>query len=372
MSRSAITRIDGAAMTGDRSASEILAWSRTVLAPSMRAAVDSLPSSMRHVVGYHLGWWEADGTITQAPGGKAIRPALTLLSSLAVGGAADDAAPAAVAVELVHNFSLLHDDVIDRDETRRHRLTAWRVFGVGDAILAGDALLALALDVVRSGRLADRNLRSAELSRTLVDAVQALIDGQHDDLAFETRNDVALDECVAMAERKTGALFKCACIVGALAGGGEPEQVDHLAQFGSRLGLAFQVADDFLGIWGDPQATGKPARSDLRNRKKSLPIVAAVESGTAAGDELASWLGREGEITTVDLEDAAALVHDAGGREWIHSTLAELQHELDVHLGAVAPDGRGSADLGELARLVTGAVPAVHSSAATRPPITRT
>jgi len=342
--------------TEGRSAAEILAWSRTMFEPALRDAVDSLPSSMRHIAGYHLGWWDADGAAAHANGGKAIRPTLALLSAEAVGGMAADVVPAAVAVELVHNFSLLHDDVIDRDETRRHRPTAWAVFGLGNAILAGDALLTLAVDVViAQGGTGAASTTSKEQVKSLGDTVQALIDGQFADVSFESRSDVSLEECVHMAENKTGALLSCCCTVGAMAGGGSAHQVDHLTQFGARLGLAFQVADDIQGIWGDPEATGKPLHSDLRNRKKSLPVVAALKSGSPAGEELARWFGSECQPTAPELVRAAELVEEAGGKAWAQSQLGALRAEAlgELQLAVSAP--RASAELRAMARLVTGA-----------------
>lgn len=178
--------------------------------------------------------------------GKAIRPALALLSAEAVGGPAVAALRPAAAVELVHDFSLLHDDVMDGDRTRRHRPTAWTVFGVSPAILAGDALLTLAFDVLATGG----HPVTAEATRIFSTAVQELLDGQSADVAFEERRDVGPAECLSMAVGKTGALLGCACGLGALFGGGDPEQVEHLVAFGRDLGLAFQLVDDLLGIWG--------------------------------------------------------------------------------------------------------------------------
>ena len=155
-----------------------------------------------------------------------------------------------------------------------------------------------------------------------------------------------------MAQRKTGALLDCACSLGALAGGGSPEQVAHLGQFGSRLGLAFQVVDDLLGMWGDPATTGKPAHSDLRNRKKSLPIVAALTSGTAEGEELARWLQREQATAVPELVRAATLVEAAGGRQWCQSRLEVLQADALRHLLFVQSTGWASAELIALLSMV--------------------
>ena len=193
---------------------------------------------------------------------------------------------AAAAVEFVHNFSLLHDDIMDGDTERRHRPTAWTVFGVGAAILAGDALLALAQDIL----LEDPAPQAVWASRCLSAAVQRLIAGQGADLAFEQRNDVTLVECLEMAGDKTAALMACACSIGAIHVGAPAGLAMGLAGFGAHAGLAFQLTDDLLGIWGAPAVTGKPVRSDLRARKKSLPVVAALTSGNQAGSDLTELL----------------------------------------------------------------------------------
>lgn len=341
-------------MTEGRSAGEVLAWSRTAVEPALRAAVDTLPSAMRRIAGYHFGWWNEHGRPDPAPGvkatgGKAIRPALVLLSAQAVGGVAAVAVPAAAAVELVHNFSLLHDDVIDGDVTRRHRPTAWSVFGLNAAILAGDALLTLALDVLAtSGHPA-----ATDGTRMLSAAVQDLVEGQSLDLDFEQRTQVELAECQRMAEGKTGALLRCACAVGALFGGGSPEQVQCLRSFGAHLGLAFQHMDDLLGIWGDPAVTGKPVYSDLRSRKKSLPVVATLASDTPSGRELAALYHRDQPLTDTDLARAADLIDTAGGRTWSHTQVDDLLVQAMRDLQTASPTGRAAEELGALARLAT-------------------
>ncbi|MFF0310489.1 family 2 encapsulin nanocompartment cargo protein polyprenyl transferase [Streptosporangium sp. NPDC004379] len=331
-----------------RSAAEVLTWSRRMVESVIRPAADGLPPSMRHIAGYHFGWWDEHGGPVEADGGKAIRPALALLAAEAVGGAAAAALPAAAAVELAHNFSLLHDDVMDGDRTRRHRPTAWAVFGVSPAILAGDSLLTLAFGVLAAGGPA-----APEAARIFGAAVQELLEGQHSDVAFERRGHVELDECLDMVAGKTGALLAAACALGALFGGADPERVEGLRAFGADLGLAFQFVDDLLGIWGDPAVTGKPVHSDLRSRKKSLPVVAALTSGTAAGRELAGLYTREEPLTEADLGRAADLVEAAGARAWSRERAGELLGRALGHLEAAGSVRRPVAELATLARLVT-------------------
>ncbi|HKR52135.1 MAG TPA: family 2 encapsulin nanocompartment cargo protein polyprenyl transferase [Pseudonocardiaceae bacterium] len=340
--------------TEGRSAGEVLTWSRATFEPALRAAVDTLPSLMRRIAGYHFGWWNEHGQPERGRGvntngGKAIRPTLVLLSAQAVCGVPAAAVPAAAAVELVHNFSLLHDDVLDGDVTRRHRPTAWSVFGRNAAILAGDSLLALALDVpAASGHPA-----ATDGIRMLSAAVQELVEGQSADLAFEQRAEIELAECLRMAELKTGALLACACAIGAAFGGGSPEQIQSLRSFGAHLGLAFQHVDDLLGIWGDPSVTGKPVYSDLRSRKKSLPVVAALTSGTPTGRELAELYHRDEPLSGTELSRAAELIDIAGGRAWSQTQVDDLLAQATRDLHAAGPTARATGELSALARLAT-------------------
>jgi geranylgeranyl diphosphate synthase type I len=251
--------------------------------------------------------------------GKALRPALALLSTRAAGAAPERGVAAAAAVELVHNFSLVHDDIMDGDTERRHRPTAWTVFGIGAAILAGDALLVLAQDILLEGPAP----QGMWASRCLSASVQRLIAGQGADLAFERRDDVTLEECREMAGDKTAALMACACSIGAIYVGAPAELAMGLAGFGAHAGLAFQLTDDLLGIWGAPEVTGKPVRSDLRTRKKSLPVVAALTSGSQPGDELGALLASPDSLGEDDLLRAAELVEAAGGRAWAEAKADE-------------------------------------------------
>ncbi len=295
---------------------------RALVEPVLREAVTRLDPRTARVAAYHLGWADPQGRPVAA-GGKALRPALAILSARAAGGSVEDALPAAAAVELVHAFSLMHDDIMDGDRMRRHRPAAWTVFGRSAAILAGDALLVLASEL-----LLDQASRGGIwAARGLTTATQRLIAGQSADLAFERRTDVSLSECRQMSADKTGSLLACACSIGAMLVEGPAPLVSTLAAFGAEAGLAFQLADDLLGIWGSPATTGKPVLSDLRARKKTLPVVAALASGTPAGDRLAHLLARAEPMSDADLREAARLVAEAGGRAWAET---EAKHRLDA------------------------------------------
>ncbi|WP_214109850.1 polyprenyl synthetase family protein [Acrocarpospora catenulata] len=320
-----------------------LAAARDLVDPVLREAVARLDPITARVAAYHLGWADDQGRAVQA-GGKALRPALAVLSARAAGASAEQGATAAAAVELVHGFSLLHDDIMDGDRTRRHRPAAWTVFGTAQAILAGDALLALAGELLAG---------HAEAACFLAVATRGLIAGQAQDLEFELRDDVALEECLAMAARKTGDLIACACSIGARWAGAPPAVSAELTAFGAELGLAFQLADDLLGIWGSPEMTGKPVRSDLRARKKSLPVVAALTGRTAAGDRLARLLARPGPLSEADLRLAARLVEEGGGRSWAEKEAQQRLVVAERHLAASGIPAEVGTEFLDIARFIT-------------------
>ncbi|QKW10240.1 polyprenyl synthetase family protein [Streptomyces sp. NA04227] len=313
----------------------LLERGRTLVTPVLKAAVDRLASPMDTVAAYHFGWIDAHGKPSDADGGKAVRPALAVLSAQAAGAAPEVGVPGAVAVELVHNFSLLHDDLMDGDEQRRHRDTVWKVHGPAQAILVGDALLALAGEILLEIGTVDA-LRAA---RRLTTATRRLIDGQAHDISYEHRERVTVEECLQMEGNKTGALLACASSIGAVLGGADDRTADALETYGYHLGLAFQAVDDLLGIWGDPESTGKQTWSDLRKRKKSLPVVAALAASGPASEQLGELLAadaKSNEFESFSEEEfamRAALIEEAGGRQW---TSDEARRQYALALDALA------------------------------------
>jgi geranylgeranyl diphosphate synthase, type I len=289
-----------------------LAETRDLVLPALREAVDRLDPTSRAQASYHLCWTDAEGRPESAGGGKSLRPALALLSARAAGAPAEVGVPGAVAVELVHNFSLLHDDLMDGDLSRRHRPTVWALWGVPSAILTGDAMMTLAQQVL----LDVPAPAGPAAARLLSESTQLLIRGQVDDVYFEGRSDVRLSDCVAMAAGKTGSLMAASCAIGAVLAGAPDRLVRALTGFGEQLGLAFQLVDDLLGIWGDPEVTGKPVLSDLRSHKNSLPVCYALSRGGRAGDELRAWLADTSGDDEARLVRVATLVEEAGGRAW--------------------------------------------------------
>lgn len=332
-------------------AAVILERVRASVDPALRRALESLPGSLRRIALYHFGWEHPDGTPAAGNAGKAIRPALVLTAAATLGGEPARAAAvrAAVAVELVHNFTLLHDDVMDRDTTRRHRPTAWTVFGDADAILAGDALQALALRLLAEDPHPAAGAAAARLAACVVE----LCEGQHEDTAMQDLGpgEVTLDQVLVMAEAKTGALLGCACALGALYAGSSTEDVEAMDAFGREAGLAFQLIDDVIGIWGDPSRTGKPAGADLAARKKSLPVVAALTSGTAAAAELAELYGAP--YDEKDLVRTVLAVEEAGGRDWAQVQAADRMARAMGQLARAVPEPEAAGGLLSLAEFVT-------------------
>jgi len=225
---------------------------------------------------YHLGWADEHFAPTHISSGKRIRPVLCLLTCESAQGDVTHAIPAAAAIELLHNFSLIHDDIEDHSPTRRGRPSVWMLWGIPQATNSGDGLFTLAHLAI--DRLSDRGvpLERVFAARMIFDqACLSLTHGQYLDLAFESRASVSVDEYMAMISGKTAALIGATAAIGATLAGSDA--VSHYQTFGRELGLAFQIQDDVLGIWGDEALTGKSAESDVATRKKSLPVVYALE-----------------------------------------------------------------------------------------------
>jgi geranylgeranyl diphosphate synthase type I len=296
----------------------------------MRAGIqptDARAATLTGMLHYHLGWADENLQPSSGPTGKRIRSALCLLSCEASGGTWSRALPAAAALELLHNFSLIHDDIEDGDPVRRGRPTLWAVWGIPQAINAGDALYALAhltlLRITQKG-VSDSTARTA--ARLFSETCLRVTEGQHLDIGFEGRQQVSIDEYLAMIAGKTAALVASACELGALIGTdgldvtGDASGIRNLRSYGYHLGMAFQMQDDILGIWGEPTATGKPAGSDLARRKKSLPILHGLGQSEALRDLLS-----QAELSDSDVGRATGLLDAVGSRAYVEA-LASSHH----------------------------------------------
>jgi geranylgeranyl diphosphate synthase type I len=256
------------------SSNPILDEMRTEIDNALHHSVDRLKtgqSGLWEMASYAMGWsGKGAGTDTT---GKRIRPLLCLL---VCGGCRSNwrlALPPACAVELVHSFSLIHDDIQDGDPTRRGRPTVWKRHGPAQAINVGDAVFTLAFSVLSDAPCS----RSANWLQILSGTCLKLTYGQYLDLTYQDLQRITLNQYLEMIEGKTAALVEAACRLGAMSADAPSEQQESFAAFGRAIGLAFQIQDDYLGVWGDPSITGKPNIRDLLARKKSLPIVYGLE-----------------------------------------------------------------------------------------------
>jgi geranylgeranyl diphosphate synthase, type I len=258
--------------TADDTPALLIRYTDLIDAGLRRSALPSR-THLGRMSGYHLGWLNADGRQGVSASGKRLRPALSMWACEALGGDPRWALPAAVSVELIHNFTLIHDDIQDGDLQRRHRPTVWSIWGAPQGINAGDGMFALAVrTLLAPGLYGDRRMRAAHaLSSAVVDVVE----GQCLDISLECTAAVSEATYLRLATAKTGALMGASLAAGAILAGADDRVVRNFDDAGRLLGLAFQIRDDWLGTWGDPQLTGKGRTGDLERRKLTYPIVAA-------------------------------------------------------------------------------------------------
>lgn len=302
----------------------------------LRRAVSLLPPFLFEMASYHL-----EG------GGKRLRPLLCLLSCEGVGGSWRKALPAAAAVELVHNFSLVHDDIQDRSPKRRGKPAVWTIWGAEQGINCGDALLSLAFLMLSRGAR-ERDLPShfaARASEKLASAVISLCRGQALDISFEGRADVSEEEYREMAELKTSSLFACALELGALAGGEEREEVlEDLRDFGTLFGLAFQIFNDLEGVWGKEE--------DLKRKKKTLPVIYGL--GSPLGGEIRGILMREGELSQNEIGRLRELLDASGARGYTGKVAEKLLEEAERKLRNLPLSAGAKEKLEEVLRIWRG------------------
>lgn len=266
-------------------------------------------------------------------GGKRLRPLLATIACEAVGGSAESAMPFGVALEMVHNFTLVHDDVMDEDETRRGIRTVHAQFGVPEAILAGDALFARAFEVVLDTEVEEPEL--VRLVDILARSVRLLAEGQQMDMDFEDAQAVTPDQYMRMIELKTAVLYQAAAQGGAVIGGAPVEQEDALAEYGRLVGLAFQIWDDVLDLRSDQETFGKPVLNDIRNGKKTLIVVHALqELSGAERAQLLGVLGRK-DAAAEELVAARDLLEKAGSVDHAAKVAQGLVSEAKERLKAL-------------------------------------
>ena len=292
---------------------------------------------------YHMGW-EGEGAGPEARG-KRIRPLLVLLCAAAAGGDWLGALPGAVAVELVHNFSLVHDDIQDQSPLRRGRATLWTRCGIAQALNTGDTLFVLAqLAVLRLAETVSSQAALAAAS-VLQETCLALTQGQYLDLSYVGRVDLSEADYWPMVQGKTAALLEACTYIGALCAQAQPAVCQTYREFGNLLGLAFQVQDDLLGIWGDAASTGKSTASDLVSGKKTLPALYGLSQH---GLFARRWA--QGSIQPDEVPALAAQLEAEGARRYVSARADQLTGQALEKLEQAQPTGEAGAALTELAR----------------------
>lgn len=283
-------------------------------------------AEFRGMLTYHMGW-EGEGAGPSAQG-KRLRPLLVLLACGACGGDWKNALPAAAAVELLHNFSLIHDDVEDQGETRRGRLTVWAKWGEAHAINAGDLLFSVANAEMLRLQETTNDHTALEAMNLFQRTCIHLTAGQYLDMSYEKRDTVQMEDYWPMIEGKTSALLACCAELGALCGGAKPTVRKKLGEFAKNLGLAFQVQDDWLGIWGDSALTGKSTASDLVTGKKTLPVLYGLKHCPGFAQQ---WGNRP--VPPEEADSAAAMLRDEGAESY---TLTESNRLTERAMSALA------------------------------------
>ncbi len=324
----------------------------SALEETMRQAVagHEAGSALYNMLRYHLGWLDADFGPNAAASGKRLRPVFLLLACEAQGGNWEQALPAAAAVELLHNFSLIHDDIEDGDRTRRGRATLWTLWGTAQGINAGDALFAIAYRALLGLRATGVGPeRVLEAQARFTETAIHLTEGQCLDIAFETQAVVDEATYLRMVGGKTAALLGLCCELGALIPGAAADRVEAARAFGYNLGMSFQMQDDMLGLWGDPAQTGKPVGADLRQRKKTLPILHGLAHSAAFRALMESLELGEGEIA-----QGQALLETSGSRAYTEARAAAYHELAHVALAQSGGSGPAQAALYTLAQSLVG------------------
>ncbi|MCK4978599.1 MAG: polyprenyl synthetase family protein [Anaerolineales bacterium] len=312
------------------------------LKQSISRSNDDGYGELHNMLAYHLGW-TGEGSGPKAMG-KRIRPLMLLLITSAAGGEWNCALPAAAAVELVHNFSLIHDDIEDDSPLRRGRPTLWKKWGMAQAINAGDAMFSLAhLAILRLEETTSKTI-TLKASQILHGSCLQLTQGQYLDIAYEERGDLSIDAYWPMVGGKTAALLSACTEIGALIARSSDEARSAYQEFGNSLGLAFQTKDDLLGIWGDAALTGKSADSDLITGKKSLPVLYGLSQNGAFAKRWA-----EGPILPNEVSDLANQLADEGTRDYTQKISDKLTQKALHSLSEANPQGEAGMALVELA-----------------------
>ena len=302
---------------------------------------------------YALGWVDQSGLPIQTQQGKRLRPTLCLLACEATGGSPTKALPAAAALEFIHDFSLIHDEIQDRDETRHHRPTIWTIWGDAKALVAGN-ILRLVADIAIWDSTDSKNEQSPNLNLAirLTQAYLEMIEGQYLDLYYEGRHDISVENYMAMISRKTGALIRCSLVAGALIGTQKPEILKAFEVSGRAFGMVFQIRDDYLGIWGQESATGKPVGADIRRRKNAFPFVYAMSKASKKDKNELLSIYKMPDVGETDVKAALGIIEKQGSRDEAQDLAKYYSDKALMALSDIELEPRAKRDIEELAHFL--------------------
>ena len=294
---------------------------------------------------YHLGFWDSDAN--PQPAGKRIRPLLLMIVTQACGADWRNSLPAAAAVELIHNFSLIHDDIEDSSDLRRGRPTVWKRWGIPQAINTGDAMFTMAFLAIHDLSSSLSTAVTVKAAQLLATTCLELTQGQHLDIAYENRDDLSLESYWLMIGGKTAALLSACTEIGALIGSASPKRIQAFRNFGKNLGIAFQAQDDLLGIWGNEALTGKSSASDLLTGKKSLPVLFGLQANGAFAHR---W--RKGQISFTEVPQLAGLLESEGGRSYTQESVSHFSSQALADLERTQPEREAGEALHQLVHML--------------------
>lgn len=321
----------------------------------LRSMVGDSSLPLYHMMRYHLGWVDASGQNRPEKGGKLLRPGLCLLSCESAGGDWHQALPAAAAVELMHNFTLIHDDIEDEDRERRGMATVWDVWGQPQAINVGDAMHILSqlalFKLEEKGVAASTVLRAARL---MDETCLRLCEGQYLDISYEERIDIGIDDYMEMIKGKTADLFACSLKLGAIVGTDDEQIIEGLNQFGNNLGMAFQIQDDVLGIWGEDSKTGKSSSSDIMKKKKTLPTIYGIEKTEPEQRSELLRVYAQPKVSDEDIPVVLQILNDVSARKYAEETAAKYCDMALAELEKIDIPHSSKDDLSSLARSLIG------------------
>ena len=307
---------------------------RTHISEALRFSLSKDDTPVYDMLRYNMGWVDIEGNPCAATEGKALRPTLCLFGCEATGGSINKAMPAAIALELIHSFSLIHDDIQDHDETRHHRPTLWAKWGVPKALVAGNILRVVADTSLQ--RLVDEGVgidQALTVVGMLTEAYLEMIEGQYLDISYEGRPDIAIDDYLNMISKKTGALIRCAVNLGAVIGTRDETTIEAFRVFGRSLGYVFQIRDDVLGVWGNEETTGKPVGADIRRKKNSLPVVYAMSQADTEDKQLLDCIYQKEQLSDDDVSAVLNVMERVNVKGYAQKL---AQEHSDIALEALA------------------------------------